>query len=96
MDVTDRMRAEEAQRFLAEAGAALASSLDYEDRLSAAVARLVVPRLADWCSVYVTDPAAGCGSSRSPTPTRPRSSGPREWAAGTRPTRTTPRGRRPA
>ena len=54
-DVTDRKRAEDAQRFLAEAGEALASSLDYEQTLSA-VARLVVPRLADFCSVYVREP----------------------------------------
>ncbi len=40
--------------FLAEASAVLASSLDYEATL-ASVARLGVPRLADWCSVYVVD-----------------------------------------
>jgi PAS domain S-box-containing protein len=55
VDVTDRMRAEDAQRFLAEAGAALGSSLEYEQTL-AAVARLVVPRLADFCAVHVTEP----------------------------------------
>jgi PAS domain S-box-containing protein len=54
-DVTDRRRAQEVQHFLAEAGQVLASSLDYEETL-AAVAGLVVPRLADWCSVYVTEP----------------------------------------
>jgi PAS domain S-box-containing protein len=53
-DITERRRAEDAQRFLAEAGEVLASSLAYEETLSA-VANLVVPRLADWCSVYVTD-----------------------------------------
>lgn len=57
-DVTDRMRAEEAVRFLAEAGEVLSSSLDPEATLSA-VARLVVPRLADWCSVYLTDADGG-------------------------------------
>lgn len=36
--------------FLAEASAVLASSLDYETTL-ASVARLAVPRLADWCAV---------------------------------------------
>lgn len=55
-DITPRREAEDAQQFLAEAGTALASSLDYEETL-AAVSRLVTPRLADWCSVTVTDPA---------------------------------------
>ena len=36
--------------FLAEASAVLASSLDYEVTL-AAVARLAVPQMADWCVV---------------------------------------------
>jgi PAS domain S-box-containing protein len=54
IDVTDLRRAEESRRFLAEAGEVLASSLDHEVTL-AAVAELVVPRLADWCSVYLTD-----------------------------------------
>lgn len=51
-DITDRTRSTEVQRFLAEAGEALASSLDYETTL-ASVARLAVPRLADWCAVDV-------------------------------------------
>jgi signal transduction histidine kinase len=52
-----RRDAEEAHRrlsFLAEASTILASSLDYESTLQA-VARLVVPHLADWCAVDVTD-----------------------------------------
>ncbi|HUH13167.1 MAG TPA: ATP-binding protein [Longimicrobiales bacterium] len=53
-DVTDRRRAEEAQRFLARAGALLASSLDYEATLSS-VARLAVSSLADWCVVYIRE-----------------------------------------
>jgi PAS domain S-box-containing protein len=53
-DVTERRRAEEAQRFLAEASDMLASSLDYRETLSS-VARLVVPTLADWCVVDVLD-----------------------------------------
>src|SRR4051812_6443875 len=40
--------------FLAEAGKILASSLDYEKTL-ATVADLVVPRLADWCFIYILD-----------------------------------------
>ncbi|MGI9108188.1 MAG: PAS domain-containing protein [Pyrinomonadaceae bacterium] len=49
-DIDDRKRAEESQHFLAEASEVLVSSLDYEATLTA-LARLVVPRLADWCSI---------------------------------------------
>ncbi len=52
MDITERKRAEDAQRFLAEASGLLASSLDYETTLSS-VAKLAVPNLADWCIVHV-------------------------------------------
>lgn len=55
-DVTEAKEAELHQRFLAEAGDALASSLDYEETLQR-VARLVVPDLADWCGVDVVDAA---------------------------------------
>ena len=53
-DIHDQKRAEEAQRFLVEAGAALAGSLDYRSTL-AAVARLAVPRVADWARVDVIE-----------------------------------------
>jgi PAS domain S-box-containing protein len=60
-DVTERKqaeeetrRSEEAQRFLAEASSVLSSSLDYHETL-AAVARLAVPTLADWCAVDVLE-----------------------------------------
>ena len=43
-----------ALRFLAEASALLSVSLDYEATLQQ-VARLVVPRLADWCTVDLVD-----------------------------------------
>jgi GAF domain-containing protein len=43
---------DEARRFLAEAGQILATSLDYEQTLHR-VARLAVPRIADWCAVDV-------------------------------------------
>jgi PAS domain S-box-containing protein len=46
--------AREREAFLAEASALLAESLDYRSTL-ARVARLAVPRLADWCSVDVPD-----------------------------------------
>ena len=50
-----RIQAEEAQRFLNEAGAAmLPESLDYEATL-AVVAHLVVPRFADWCIVDLVE-----------------------------------------
>jgi signal transduction histidine kinase len=45
---------EETRGFLAEASRVLASSLDYEETLTS-VAELAVRRLADWCSVHITD-----------------------------------------
>src|ERR671921_889730 len=53
-DITERKRGEEAQRFLAEAGESLSSSLDYRATL-ARVARLAVPYLADWCVVDILE-----------------------------------------
>ncbi len=50
VDITDRKRAEELLRFPAEASSVLAASLDYETTLQN-VARLVVPYLADWCTI---------------------------------------------
>ena len=58
-DVTDRRRAEESVRFLAEASRVLAQSLDY-DTVLAATAGLAVPRMADWCAVVL----AGHGGIR--------------------------------
>jgi PAS domain S-box-containing protein len=49
-DITERRRSEKEQQFLAEAGAALSASLDYERTLET-VARLVVRDFADWCIV---------------------------------------------
>jgi signal transduction histidine kinase/ActR/RegA family two-component response regulator len=52
-----RERAERANRqaaFLAEASAALASSLDYEATLRT-MANLAVPQFADWCTVDIVD-----------------------------------------
>jgi signal transduction histidine kinase len=54
VDVSDLKRGEERHRFLAEAGAVLASSLDYETTLQS-VARLAVPLLGDYCIVDVVD-----------------------------------------
>ena len=50
----ERERAEEKQRFLADIGALLSSSLDYRATL-ASVARLAVPTLADWCAVDILE-----------------------------------------
>lgn len=58
MDITERKRAEDSQRFLAEASGLLASSLDYETTL-ASVAKLAVPMLADWCTVYIMEESTG-------------------------------------
>jgi GAF domain-containing protein len=53
-DITDRRRAEEALRFAADSGAQLSSSLDYKETLDG-LARLAVPRFADWCVVLLKD-----------------------------------------
>ncbi|BAY32770.1 two-component hybrid sensor and regulator [Nostoc carneum NIES-2107] len=52
IDVTEQVRLERAQRFLAEASAVLASSLDYQTTLEQ-VAQLATPELADWCTVHI-------------------------------------------
>jgi signal transduction histidine kinase/CHASE1-domain containing sensor protein/ActR/RegA family two-component response regulator len=46
----ERLVNEERSRFLAEAGQALAASLDYRDSLGI-VTQLAVPALADWCAI---------------------------------------------
>ena len=53
-DITDLKRVENEQRFLAEVGAVLAATLEYEDTLSN-IARLVVGDLADLCIVDVVE-----------------------------------------
>ncbi|UQA59171.1 ATP-binding protein [Polyangium aurulentum] len=62
-DLTDRKRMEEDERFLAEATAALASSLDYADTLRKAT-RMAVPSHADWCVVDIRAGADHDGASR--------------------------------
>ena len=68
-------RIEEAQRarreFLARAGEALVSSLDYRTTL-ATVARLAVPELADWCSVELVEPGTTVPSQVAVVHTDPR------------------------
>ncbi|GAB6196806.1 ATP-binding protein [Lysobacter xanthus] len=57
VDVTQRRRAEAATALLADAGAVLGASLDYATTLDN-LARVVVPRLADW---FAIDLVAGDG-----------------------------------
>ncbi len=55
-EVADRRRAEQTLRFLASAGAELAESLD-AGQISEKLTRLLVPELADWCTIDVLDDA---------------------------------------
>ncbi|NUT56166.1 MAG: PAS domain-containing protein, partial [Thermoleophilia bacterium] len=52
MEITDRKRADDRLRLLAEAGELFSSSLE-QDEIAARIARVGVPRLADTCNVYV-------------------------------------------
>lgn len=52
IDISEQKRAEETQRFLAEAGRILTSSLDLEVTLKQVV-ELAVPAFADWCFVHL-------------------------------------------
>jgi PAS domain S-box-containing protein len=51
-DVTERIRAQERETFLARASEVLSSSLDYETTVRT-VADLAVPAFADWCVVQI-------------------------------------------
>ena len=53
-DIHDQKQSADRTRFLAEAGALLASSLDYEATLER-LARLTVPALADYCLIDMVD-----------------------------------------
>ena len=57
-DVTDRKRSERNERFLSEAGAALAGSLDYDATLRT-VATLPVPLLGDCCLLDIAEDDTG-------------------------------------
>ena len=52
--------------FLAEASEILASSLDYQATL-ASLARLVVPRLADWCAIDLLEDDGSINQLAVPT-----------------------------
>ncbi len=55
-DVTARKRVEQAQHFLAEAGPLMAASIEGYEETLAGVARLLVPQIADWCSIDMLEP----------------------------------------
>jgi len=57
VDITERKRAQDAQKFLAEAGAVLSASPHYTETL-AQVARMAVPVLADWCLIDLIEDGA--------------------------------------
>ncbi len=57
-DITQRHRDERLLQSLADVGAALAESLEYEKTLGN-VARLLVPRWADWCAIDLLDESGG-------------------------------------
>jgi len=57
-DISERKRAEGALDLLASAGTVLTSSLDVAATLDR-VTRMLVPAVADWCSVYLRDDEAG-------------------------------------
>ena len=81
--------AELRQRFLAEAGQLLASSLDYEQTLER-VARMIVPRLADWCGIEMVD------EQGEPQQVAVAHADPAKVAAGARAARALPAGSRRA
>jgi PAS domain S-box-containing protein len=54
-DITERKRAEQAARFLADASKSLAALVDYGSTMQK-VARLAVPSFADWCAVDLLEP----------------------------------------
>jgi predicted ATPase/signal transduction histidine kinase len=56
-EVDERRRAERALRFLADAGATLSETLDYQDALGKLPA-LALPTLGDWCLVYALENGA--------------------------------------
>jgi PAS domain S-box-containing protein/excisionase family DNA binding protein len=53
-DITERQQTEEAERFLAQASAILASTLDYQTTIDQ-IARLAVPTLTDWCTLDILE-----------------------------------------
>ncbi|WP_373045553.1 GAF domain-containing protein [Vulgatibacter sp.] len=68
-EIGERRKAEEAIRFLADASAVLAQSLDYDATLQR-LAQLAVPRLAEWSVIFLVDESGraerGYGAHRDP------------------------------
>jgi len=54
LEITERKRVEEQERFLAEASTLLVTSLDYQTTLNS-LAHLAVPKLADWCTIHILE-----------------------------------------
>ncbi|RUT11998.1 hypothetical protein DSM107010_28060 [Chroococcidiopsis cubana SAG 39.79] len=54
VDITERKRIEDQERFLVEASNILAASLDYQTILNN-LAQSIVPQLADWCSIHILE-----------------------------------------
>ncbi len=52
MEITDRKRADDRLRLLAEAGELFSTSLD-QDEIASRIAHVGVPRLAETCNVYL-------------------------------------------
>ena len=59
VDITERRRVEQEQRFLADASRVLSSSLEYESTLRA-LARLAVPVFGEYCAIDVHREDGGC------------------------------------
>lgn len=55
-DISERKRYEEDLLFLAEASRSFSTTLDYEQTLQR-IARVAVPRFADWCLVHMASPS---------------------------------------
>jgi PAS domain S-box-containing protein len=58
VDITERKLAEKNLRFMAQASATLASSLNYKKTLQT-IAKMVVPDIADWCGVDIVNKNTG-------------------------------------
>ena len=72
MEITDRKRADDRLRLLAEAGELFSTSLD-QDEIASRIAQVGVPRLADTCNVYLVRDGRRSPASRASPPIRRRS-----------------------